>query len=158
MEVLLDYMVSLPRNLCSLHVILMSYDRKPREPMSDNRNHASDGEDALFRGVLWLALSTEWINNYIEIYSSLFIHIIEPYDLSLHSYKEWRLLGCYAVRFLQEAHCVTFQNTTFLIVTTVKTSNLTSFIYFLLWFKIGLHILFETSCINLNIGGQLWWM
>jgi hypothetical protein len=40
--------------------------------------------------------------------------------------EEWRLLGCYAVSFLQEPHGITFQKTPFFIVTAVKTSNLTN--------------------------------
>jgi hypothetical protein len=44
--------------------------------------------------------------------------------------KEWCLLGCYAVWFLQEPHGVTTQKTPFFIVTAVKTLNLTMRRYF----------------------------
>jgi hypothetical protein len=44
--------------------------------------------------------------------------------------EEWRLLGCYAMWFLQEPHGVTSQKTPFFIVTAVKTSNLTTLLLF----------------------------
>jgi hypothetical protein len=40
-------------------------------------------------------------------------------------HEEYGVLGCYAVRFLQEPHGVTSKKTAFFIVTAGKTSNLT---------------------------------
>jgi hypothetical protein len=40
-------------------------------------------------------------------------------------YEECRLLRCYAVWYLQEPHVVTSQKIAFLILTIVRTSNLT---------------------------------
>jgi hypothetical protein len=61
---------------------------------------------------------------YLSVHPSIHPKAVTT-SINIKVFEEWRLLGCYAVWFLQEPHGVTSQKMPLFIVTTVKTSNLT---------------------------------
>jgi hypothetical protein len=95
-------------------------------------------ETSTFRLIWRFAIFRSISDKVVFIVPFHFVNIhfidVEVKDYDNLVLEECRLLGCYSVwllggppkrRFLQEPHGVTSQKTAFLIVTTVKTSNVT---------------------------------